>query len=77
MRLLLRRGVLAALLLLQRHRALGVGRRLADARDSAEMTAALETILAQHVRERGAAFRAHFGQDDPAAAVCDQLESLA
>jgi len=55
--------------------ALGVGRRLADSAQA--MTAALEDMLAPPVRERCESFRARFGQDDPLAAVCDTVESLA
>ena len=57
--------------------ALGVGRRLADARDGEEMTAALEAMLAPQVRERSNSLRAHFDESDPIATVCDAVESLA
>lgn len=57
--------------------ALGVGRRLADAHDGGEVTSALEAMLAPQVRERSNALRAHFGEGDPIAAVCDAVESLA
>jgi UDP:flavonoid glycosyltransferase YjiC (YdhE family) len=56
--------------------ALGVGRRLADAHDGDEMTAALEAMLAPQVREHGRSLRAHFGEDDPLATICGLLESL-
>ena len=57
--------------------ALGVGRRLMDAQDSEEMTAALEAMLAPQVRERSKSLRAHFDKTDLIATVCDAVESLA
>ena len=56
--------------------ALGVGRRLADARDGDETIAALEAMLAPHIRARGAALAAHFGEGDPVTAICELVESL-
>jgi len=61
----------------ERLEALGVGRRLMDARDGKEMTATLEAMLDPQVRERGKPLRAHFSEDDPLAAICDAIESLA
>ena len=55
---------------------LGVGHRLADAQDGAEMTAVLETMLAPQIRERAKSLRAHFNEDDPLATICDAIESL-
>ena len=56
---------------------LGVGRHLADARDSDEMTAALEAMLAPQIRERSSSLRVHFAERDSVATVCDAVESLA
>jgi UDP:flavonoid glycosyltransferase YjiC (YdhE family) len=56
---------------------LGVGRRLAGGADAAEMTAALEAMLAAPVRARAAALRGHFGTGDPIGAICETVESLA
>jgi UDP:flavonoid glycosyltransferase YjiC (YdhE family) len=61
----------------ERLEALGVGRRLMDARDGKEMTATLEAMLDPQVREHGKPLRAHFSEDDPLGAVCDAIESLA
>jgi len=57
--------------------ALGVGHRLADSSDAAEMTAALKETLAAPVRARAAALRGHFGTGDPIGAICETVESLA
>ena len=57
--------------------ALGVGRRLTDAHNGEEMTAALEAMLAPQVRERSRSLRAHFDAKDSIATVCDTVQSLA
>jgi UDP:flavonoid glycosyltransferase YjiC (YdhE family) len=57
--------------------ALGVGRRLTDACDGEEMTAALEAMLAPQIRERSNSLRTHFDEQDSIATVCDAVESLA
>ncbi len=57
--------------------ALGVARRLTDAHDGQEMTAALEAALGPQMRQHSAALRAHFAMGDPLAVICDAVESLA
>jgi UDP:flavonoid glycosyltransferase YjiC (YdhE family) len=55
---------------------LGVGRRLTDARDGEEMTAALEAMLASPVLRRAAELRGRFAQDDPVMRICETVELL-
>ena len=55
---------------------LGVGRRLADAQDGEEMTAALAGMLAPEIREHSRSLRAHFDEKDAITTVCDTVESL-
>ena len=57
--------------------ALGVGHRLADARNGEDMTAALEAMLAATVRRRADRLRAYFAEDDPVARICETVETLA